>query len=147
MAIDYKGQVTTTGLMNKNPNAIRPPDMKGLATPINSSGTITAGSGKPIINPQVKIKEPTTDLKTLLTNRFQSLDSESKEQLLSKLMTEDGKGLTKKVLPELSDTIDKRVQTREPVVTIPIRYVMANMGTDNPEVAVQKFFDAILNLE
>ena len=102
---------------------------------------------RPIINPQVKIKEPTTDLKTLLTQRLKGMDSESREHLLSKLMTEDGKGLIKQILPEISDTVDKDVRTREPVVTIPIKYIMANMETSDPEEAVQLFFDAILNLE
>ena len=146
MAIDYKGQVTTTGLMNKGVAPIRTPNISGLATQATGTGTVTATPGK-LINPKVKVEEPTTDLKTLLTERLKGMDSESREHLLSKLMTEDGKGLLKQILPEISDTVDKDVKTREPVVTIPIRYIMANMETSDPEEAVQLFFDAILNLE
>ena len=149
MAIDYKGKVTTTGLMNKGNTTFTPPNLSGLATQASTpagAGTVTATSGK-LINPKVKVEEPTTDLKTLLTERLKGMDSESREHLLSKLMTEDGKGLLKQILPEISDTVDKDVRTREPVVTIPIRYIMANMETSDPEEAVQLFFDAILNLE
>ena len=149
MAIDYKGQVTTTGLMNKGVTPISVPNLSGLVTQASApagTGTVTATSGK-LVNPKVKVEEPTTDLKTLLTERFKGMDSESREQLLSKLMTEDGKGLLKQILPEISDTVDKDIKTREPVVTIPIRYIMANMETSDPEEAVQLFFDAILNLE
>ena len=147
MAIDPKGQVTTTGLMNKGNTIFTPPNLSGLTTQApTGTGTVTATPGK-LINPKVKVEEPTTDLKTLLTERLKGMDSESREHLLSKLMTEDGKGLLKQILPEISDTVDKDVQTREPVVTIPIKYIMANMETSDPEKAVQLFFDAILNLE
>jgi|TARA_Y100000296_G_C5022882_1_gene180758 hypothetical protein len=147
MAIDPKGQVTTTGLMNKGDAPFKVPDLSGLTTQAPAgTGTVTATPGK-LINPKVKVEEPTTDLKTLLTERLKGMDSESREHLLSKLMTEDGKGLLKQILPEISDTVDKDVRTREPVVTIPIKYIMANMETSDPEKAVQLFFDAILNLE
>jgi|TARA_B100001964_G_scaffold155650_1_gene171014 hypothetical protein len=147
MAIDPKGQVTTTGLMNKGNTIFTPPNLSGLTTQApTGTGTVTATPGK-LINPKVKVEEPTTDLKTLLTERLKGMDSESREHLLSKLMTEDGKGLLKQILPEISDTVDKDVRTREPVVTIPIKYIMANMETSDPEEAVQLFFDAILNLE
>jgi len=147
MAIDPKGQVTTTGLMNKGNTIFTPPNLSGLTTQApTGTGTVTATPGK-LINPKVKVEEPTTDLKTLLTERLKGMDSESREHLLSKLMTEDGKGLLKQILPEISDTVDKDVRTREPVVTIPIKYIMANMETSDPEKAVQLFFDAILNLE
>jgi len=147
MAIDPRGQVTTTGLMNKGNTIFTPPNLSGLTTQApTGTGTVTATPGK-LINPKVKVEEPTTDLKTLLTERLKGMDSESREHLLSKLMTEDGKGLLKQILPEISDTVDKDVRTREPVVTIPIKYIMANMETSDPEEAVQLFFDAILNLE
>jgi len=147
MAINPRGQVTTTGLMNKGDAPFKVPDLSGLTTQAPAgTGTVTAASG-PLVNPKIKVEEPTTDLKTLLTQRLKGMDSESREHLLSKLMTEDGKGLIKQILPEISDTVDKDVRTREPVVTIPIKYIMANMETSDPEEAVQLFFDAILNLE
>ena len=53
MAIDYKGQVTTTGLMNKGNTTFTPPNLSGLATQASTpagTGTVTATPGK-VINP------------------------------------------------------------------------------------------------
>ena len=123
MAIDQKGQVTTTGLMGGEPKLPKAPDMSGLGQNVPQGGAKTAES------PDQNIEE-----------RLQSLN-EAEIAQLDGVLSPSNAAIFKKIAPEASTVIDQ-FTSEEEVVSLPVstivNYAMKIYGGDQ-QIAVQKF--------
>jgi hypothetical protein len=130
MAIDQKGQVTTTGLMGGEPKLPKAPDMSGLGQNVPQGGAKTAPvPTKTAGSPDQNIEE-----------RLQSLN-EAEIAQLDGVLSPSNAAIFKKIAPEASTVIDQ-FTSEEEVVVLPVstivNYAMKIYGGDQ-QIAVQKF--------
>ena len=130
MAIDQKGQVTTTGLMGGEPKLPKAPDMSGLGQNVPQGGAKTAPvPTKTAGSPDQNIEE-----------RLQSLN-EAEIAQLDGVLSPSNAAIFKKIAPEASTVIDQ-FTSEEEVVSLPVstivNYAMKIYGGDQ-QIAVQKF--------
>ena len=138
MAIDQKGQVTTTGLMGGEPKLPKAPDMSGLGKGVPQGGAKTAPAPtKTAESPDQNIEE-----------RLQSLNEAEIAQLDGGLSPSNA-AFFKKIAPEASTVIDQ-FTSQEEVVSLPVstivNYAMKIYGGDQ-QIAVQKFITELSGQE
>ena len=130
MAIDQRGQVTTTGLMSGEPKLPKAPDMSGL------SQNIPQGSAKTAPVPTKTAESPDQNIE----ERLQSLN-EAEIAQLDGVLSPSNAAIFKKIAPEASTVIDQ-FTSEEEVVSLPVstivNYAMKIYGGDQ-QIAVQKF--------
>ena len=130
MAIDRKGQVTTTGLMGGEPKLPKAPDMSGLGQNVPQGGAKTA----PV--PTKTAESPDQNIE----KRLQSLN-EAEIAQLDGVLSPSNAAIFKKIAPEASTVIDQ-FTSEEEVVSLPVstivNYAMKIYGGDQ-QIAVQKF--------
>ena len=130
MAIDRKGQVTTTGLMGGEPKLPKAPDMSGLGKNVPQGGAKTA----PV--PTKTAESPDKNIET----RLQDLN-ETEIAQLDGVLSPSNAAIFKKIAPEASTVIDQ-FTSEEEVVSLPVstivNYAMKIYGGDQ-QIAVQKF--------
>ena len=138
MAIDRKGQVTTTGLMGGEPKLPKAPDMSGLGQNVPQGGAKTAPvPTKTAESPDQNIEE-----------RLQSLN-EAEIAQLDGVLSPSNAAIFKKIAPEASTVIDQ-FTSEEEVVSLPVstivNYAMKIYGGDQ-QIAVQKFITELSGQE
>ena len=130
MAIDQRGQVTTTGLMGGEPKLPKAPDMSGLSQNVKQGGAQTA----PV--PAQKAKAPDQNIE----KRLQSLN-ETEIAQLDGILSPSNAAIFKKIAPEASSVID-RFTSSEEVVSLPVstivNYATKIYGGDE-QTAVRQF--------
>ena len=130
MAIDQKGQVTTTGLMGGEPKLPKAPDMSGLSQNVPQGGAQTA----PV--PTKTAEAPDQNIE----KRLQSLN-ETEIAQLDGILSPSNAAIFKKIAPEASSVID-RFTSSEEVVSLPVstivNYAMKIYGGDE-QTAVRQF--------
>ena len=130
MAIDQKGQVTTTGLMGGEPKLPKAPDMSGLGQNVPQGGAKTA----PV--PTKTAESPDQNIE----KRLQSLN-EAEIAQLDGVLSPSNAAIFKKIAPEASSVIDQFTSSEE-IVAIPVsavvNYAKKIYGADE-KVAVQQF--------
>jgi hypothetical protein len=130
MAIDQRGQVTTTGLMGGEPKLPKAPDMSGLSQNVPQGGAQTA----PV--PTKKAEAPDQNIE----KRLQSLN-EAEIAQLDGILSPSNAAIFKKIAPEASSVID-RFTSSEEVVSLPVstivNYATKIYGGDE-QTAVRQF--------
>jgi len=138
MAIDRKGQVTTTGLMGGEPKLPKAPDMSGLGQNVPQGGAKTA----PV--PTKTAESPDQNIE----KRLQSLN-EAEIAQLDGVLSPSNAAIFKKIAPEASTVIDQ-FTSEEEVVSLPVstivNYAMKIYGGDQ-QIAVQKFITELSGQE
>ena len=112
MAIDQKGQVTTTGLMGGTPKLPDAPDMSGLSQNVPQGGAQTA----PV--PAQKAEAPDQNIE----KRLQNLN-ETEIAQLDGVLSPSNAAIFKKIAPEASSVIDQFTSSEE-IVPIPVSAVV-----------------------
>ena len=130
MAIDQRGQVTTTGLMGGEPKLPQAPDMSGLSQNVPQGGAKTAPvPTKTAESPDQNIEE-----------RLQSLN-EAEIAQLDGVLSPSNAAIFKKIAPEASSVIDQFTSSEE-VVSLPVstivNYATKIYGGDE-QTAVRQF--------
>ena len=130
MAIDQRGQVTTTGLMGGEPKLPKAPDMSGLSQNVPQGGAQTA----PV--PTKKAEAPDQNIE----KRLQSLN-EAEIAQLDGILSPSNAAIFKKIAPEASSVIDQFTSSEE-VVSLPVstivNYATKIYGGDE-QTAVRQF--------
>ena len=130
MAIDQRGQVTTTGLMGGEPKLPKAPDMSGLSQNVPQGGAQTA----PV--PTKKAEAPDQNIE----KRLQSLN-EAEIAQLDGVLSPSNAAIFKKIAPEASSVIDQFTSSEE-VVSLPVstivNYATKIYGGDE-QTAVRQF--------
>ena len=130
MAIDQKGQVTTTGLMGGEPKLPKAPDMSGLGQNVPQGGAKTA----PV--PTKTAESPDQNIEARLKDL-----NEAEVAQLDGVLSPSNAAIFKKIAPEASTVIDQ-FTSEEEVVSLPVstivNYAMKIYGGDQ-QIAVQKF--------
>ena len=130
MAIDQKGQVTTTGLMGGEPKLPKAPDMSGLGQNVPQGGAKTA----PV--PTKTAESPDQNIE----KRLQDLN-EAEIAQLDGVLSPSNAAIFKKIAPEASSVIDQFTSSEE-VVSLPVsaivNYAIKIYGGDQ-QTAVQQF--------
>ena len=138
MAIDQKGQVTTTGLMGGEPKLPKAPDMSGLGQNVPQGGAKTA----PV--PTKTAESPDQNIE----KRLQDLN-EAEIAQLDGVLSPSNAAIFKKIAPEASTVIDQ-FTSEEEVVSLPVstivNYAMKIYGGDQ-QIAVQKFITELSGQE
>jgi len=138
MAINQKGQVTTTGLMGGEPKLPKAPDMSGLGQNVPQGGAKTASV------PTKTAESPDQNIET----RLQSLN-EAEIAQLDGVLSPSNAAIFKKIAPEASTVIDQ-FTSEEEVVSLPVstivNYAMKIYGGDQ-QIAVQKFITELSGQE
>ena len=138
MAINQKGQVTTTGLMGGEPKLPKAPDMSGLGQNVPQGGAKTA----PV--PTKTAESPDQNIE----KRLQSLN-EAEIAQLDGVLSPSNAAIFKKIAPEASTVIDQ-FTSEEEVVSLPVstivNYAMKIYGGDQ-QIAVQKFITELSGQE
>ena len=133
MAIDSRGQVTTTGILNKPKVNVDAPDMSGLSKGVQQSGDRTA------VAPD-KTAQTAESPDQNVEKRLQNL-SEEQIALLDGMIGQNTAEIFKQIAPEASNLIDQ-FKGNEDVVSLPIstivNYAVKMYGGDQ-QTAVQKF--------
>ena len=133
MAIDQRGQVTTTGILNKPRVNVDAPDMSGLGQ--GQKQTQAQASA-----PMAKGPAPERTQDSNIEKRLQDLNEIEAEQLKG-LLGPSNAAIFKKIAPEASGIIDQ-FTSEEDVVSLPISaikaYAMKIYGGDE-KLAVQNF--------
>jgi len=144
MAIDQKGQVTTTGLLNKPKVNVDAPDMSGL------SKGVPQGGGRTAVAPDKTAKTAKTagSPDQNIEERLQSLN-EAEIAQLDGVLSPSNAAIFKKIAPEASTVIDQ-FTSEEEVVSLPVstivNYAMKIYGGDQ-QIAVQKFITELSGQE
>ena len=133
MAIDRKGQVTTTGLMGGGPKLPDAPDMSGLSKGVPQGGAqTTAAPAKTVQTAESPDKNIETRLQDLNETEIAQLDG---------VLSPSNAAIFKKIAPEASSVIDQFTSSEE-VVSLPVsavvNYAKKIYGADE-KIAVQKF--------
>ena len=134
MAIDQRGQVTTTGILNKPSVNVEAPDMTGLGQgqPQQTQGQAPA--------PIAERPAPERTQDPNIDERIQNLN-ETEIAQLDGLLGPSNAAILKKIAPEASGVIDQ-FTSEEDVVSLPISaiktYAMKIYGGDE-KLAVQNF--------
>ena len=130
MAIDQKGQVTTTGLMGGEPKLPKAPDMSGLGKGVPQGGAKTAPA------PTKTAESPDQNIE----KRLQSLN-EAEIAQLDGVLSPSNAAIFKKIAPEASSVIDQFTSSEE-VVSLPVstivNYATKIYGGDE-QTAVRQF--------
>ena len=130
MAIDRKGQVTTTGLMGGEPKLPKAPDMSGLGKGVPQGGAKTAPA------PTKTAESPDQNIE----KRLQSLN-EAEIAQLDGVLSPSNAAIFKKIAPEASSVIDQFTSSEE-VVSLPVstivNYATKIYGGDE-QTAVRQF--------
>ena len=130
MAIDSKGQVTTTGLMGETPQVPQAADMSRLQVPQPQQTGQEQAQSAP--------KEQVPDQN--IEKRLQSLN-ETEIAQLDGVLSPSNAAIFKKIAPEASDLINQFTSSEE-VVSIPVsavvNYAKKIYGADE-KAAVQQF--------
>ena len=130
MAIDSKGQVTTTGLMGGSPKMPPAPDMSGL--------NVQQPTQQVQEQAQTAPKEQVPDQN--IEERLQNLN-ETEIAQLDGVLSPSNAAIFKKIAPEASSVIDQFTSSEE-VVSLPVsavvNYAKKIYGADE-KTAVQKF--------
>ena len=104
MAIDYRGQVTTTGIMNQSPGTnIQVPDMTNLAPPKE---------------PTQPIRQPVRAEPSVETAERSSPLTDEDMTVLAPVLTPSVKSVLTKIIPEISSLIEGIGPNEE---TVPIK--------------------------
>ena len=129
MAIDPRGQVTTTGLMGGSPKMPKAPDMSNLTPPASAQALPRAIAEKPA---------PVEDQN--LESKINNLTDEDKITLKT-VLSPSVVNVLKKVAPEISPLLDQ-AGSNEENVTLPIsivkQYAIKIYGGDE-KTAIQNF--------
>ena len=105
MAIDYTGQVTTTGMMNKSPGAnTQVPDMSNLASP------------KEPVQPTQPVRQP-TEQPVETAARPNQITAEDMT-VLAPILSPSVKSVLTKIIPEISPLLEGIGTTEE---TVPVK--------------------------
>ena len=141
MAIDSRGQVTTTGLMGGGPKMPKAPDLSGL------SKNVPQGGGKPTVAPD-KTAQAAGSPDQNIEKRLQDLN-EAEVAQLDGVLSPSNAAIFKKIAPEASTVIDQ-FTSEEEVVSLPVstivNYAMKIYGGDQ-QIAVQKFITELSGQE
>ena len=129
MAIDPRGQVTTTGLMGGSPKMPKAPDMSNLTPPASAQAS-----------PRAIAEKPAPVENQNLESKINNLTDEDKITLKT-VLSPSVVNVLKKVAPEISPLLDQAGSNEENVV-LPVsvvkNYAMKIYGGDQ-QIAVQKF--------
>ena len=135
MAIDQRGQVTTTGILNKPSVNVDAPDMSGLSQDQPQQAQRQASA--PIAERPVK-ESPDQNIEEKLTQL-----TEEEKFKLDTILSPSNAAILKKIAPEASSVIDQFTSEEEvlslPVSTI-VSYAMKIYGGDE-KLAVQDFIN------
>ena len=132
MAIDQRGQVTTTGLMGGTPKLPDAPDMSGLGQGQTQGGQAPA--------PMAERPAPEKTKDPNIEKRIQNLN-ETEIAQLDGLLGPSNAAILKKIAPEASGLIDQ-FTSEEDVVSLPISIITAyavKMYGGDEKLAVQNF--------
>jgi len=133
MAIDQRGQVTTTGILNKPSINVKAPDMTGL-----DQGQSQKTKAKAPANAIAERPAPVEDQN--LENKVNNLTDEDKTTLET-VLSPSVVTVLKKIAPELSPLLDQ-AKSNEENVTLPIsvvrNYAIKIYGGDE-KTAIQNF--------
>ena len=130
MAIDPRGQVTTTGLMGGSPKMPKAPDMSNLTPPASAQAQPKAMAEKPA---------PVEDQN--LESKINNLTDEDKI-ILKTVLSPSVVNVLKKVAPEISPLLDQAGSNEENVVlpvSIVKNYAIKRYGGADEAEAVQNF--------
>jgi len=141
MAIDSRGQVTTTGILNKPSVNVDAPDMSGLGKGVPQSGAqTTAAPAKTTQTAESPDKNIETRLQDLNETEIAQLDG---------VLSPSNAAIFKKIAPEASSVIDQFTSSEE-VVSLPVsavvNYAKKIYGADE-QIAVQKFITELSGQE
>jgi len=133
MAIDYRGQVTTTGMMNKSPGAnTQVPDMTNLASPKEPTQPVRQPMGQPVETAERSSSITDEDMAIL-----EPVLSPSVKQVLSKLA------------PNIASMLSE-AGTNEEIVALPVSvatsFAMRNYG-GTEEQAINAFISDLSNTQ
>ena len=133
MAIDYKGQVTTTGMMNKSPGTnIQAPNMSNLAPPKEPTQPVRQPMGQPVETAERSSSITDEDMAIL-----EPVLSPSVKQVLSKLA------------PNIASMLSE-AGTNEEIVALPVSvatsFAMRNYG-GTEEQAINAFISDLSNTQ
>jgi len=133
MAIDSRGQVTTTGILNKPSVNVDAPDMSGLGKGVPESGARTTVAPDKTAQ---KAKAPDQNIE----KRLQNLN-ETEIAQLDGILSPSNAAIFKKIAPEASSVIDQFTSSEE-VVSLPVstivNYATKIYGGDE-QTAVRQF--------
>ena len=134
MAIDQRGQVTTTGILNKPSVNVKAPDMSGLGQGQPQEGQAQA--------PAQVVERPVESPDQNIDKKLAGLTEEEKFKL-DTILSPSNATILKKIAPEASSVIDQFTSEEEvlslPVSTI-VSYAMKIYGGDE-KLAVQNFIN------
>ena len=137
MAIDSRGQVTTTGILNKPKVNVDAPDMSGLSKGVPQGGARTA------VAPD-KAAQTAESPDQNVEKRLQNL-SEEQIALLDGMIGQNTAEIFKQIAPEASNLIDQ-FKGNEDVISLPVstivNYAVKMYGGDQ-QIAVQKFITVL----
>jgi hypothetical protein len=141
MAIDSRGQVTTTGILNKPSVNVDAPDMSGLSKGVPQDG------GRTAVAPD-KTAQTAESPDQNIEKRLQDLN-ETEIAQLDGVLSPSNAAIFKKIAPEASSVIDQFTSSEE-VVSLPIsavvNYAKKIYGADE-QIAVQKFITELSGQE
>ena len=141
MAIDYKGQVTTTGIMNQPPGVnVRAPDMSNLAQPKQPEQV-----KQPVRQPE-QVKQPVrTDqaipVQAATTGKANAITDEDMA-VLSPVLSPSVVNVLRKLVPKFAPFLAQAGTGEENIIiprSIVGNYAMRNYGGNNEDEAIQSF--------
>jgi hypothetical protein len=140
MAIDYRGQVTTTGIMNQSPGAnVQVPDMSNLTPPIQQKGR-TEQPGR---------TDQTTPVQATTTGKANAITDEDMA-VLSPVLSPSVVNVLRKLVPKFGPFLAQAGTGEENIVlprSIVGNYAMRNYGGNNEDEAIQSFMTDLSNTQ
>ena len=134
MAIDQRGQVTTTGILNKPSVNVKAPDMTGLSQgqPQQAQGQAPA--------PMAEKPAPEESQDPNIEEKLAQLNEEEKFKL-DTILSPSNAAILKKIAPEASSVIDQ-FTSEEEVLSLPVSVIVAyatKIYGGDEKLAVQNF--------
>ena len=141
MAIDYRGQVTTTGMMNKSPGAnTQVPDMTKLTPPEQPTQPVRQPMGQPVRQPMGQPVE-TAERSSSITDEDMAI--------LEPVLSPSVKQVLSKLAPNIASMLSE-AGTNEEIVALPVSiatsFAMRNYG-GTEEQAINAFISDLSNTQ
>ena len=140
MAIDYRGQVTTTGIMNQSPGAnVQVPDMSNLTPPIQQKGR-TEQPGR---------TDQTTPVQAATTGKTNAITDEDMA-VLKPVLSPSVIEVLRKLVPKFAPFLAQAGTGEENIIiprSIVGNYAMRNYGGNNEDEAIQSFMTDLSNTQ
>ena len=140
MAINTRGQVTTTGLMNQSPGVnVRAPDMSNLAQ-----------SKQPVRQPE-QVKQPVkTDQTTIAPKGRSNAITDEDMAVLSPVLSPSVVNVLRKLVPKFGPFLAQAGTGEENFIlprSVVVNYAMRNYGGNNEDEAMNSFISDLSNTQ